>query len=269
MLNFITVATASYYAEAARLARSLRRTQPEHRLRIYCDDAEAFRHLARETGCAPVAIPELRRFGGFRAKPMAWAQAVQDGDFLYLDADIIALESLAAAFPADRLSACPDPAPLAAGWGERPWPQAPDILCRVYVNSGVMHVPAGCQALLAELDGLARDDAAWSRLRIRFNDQDLLNAVINRRAHPVHLLDPKTWNFDGFLSGQLYQNWRQGFRGPIPPEGLRVERIGGHLCNRMDGSVLRLVHLAGIPQRSAFLGLLPEDIRDLLERLTL
>lgn len=269
MLNVVTAATTSYYPEAARLARSLRRTQADHRLQIYCDNQKVFEPLAREVGCELRVLPEFRRFGGFRVKPMVWAHAAAEGDFLFLDADIIVLEPLTYAFPRDRLSACPDPAPRAGAWSDHPWPLAPEIRCRTYVNSGVVHVPSTCRALLAELEGLAREDGAWNRLIIRFNDQDVLNAVLNLRAYPVHELDPKTWNFDGFLSGQLFANWRQGYRGPIPPEAIRVERIGDHLCNREDGSVLRLVHLAGLQQRSAFIGLLPEPISSLLEQLTL
>lgn len=265
MLEIATLATASYYPNAARLARSLMRTQPRHRLRLYCDDVDVFGDLARETGCRLVPFPDLRRLGAYRAKPRAWAHALQEGPFLYLDSDIIALEPLDAGFPDDLVSASPDPAPAALGWGPNPWPRDPGLACRSYVNTGVVHFPAFVAGFLAELASLAEDEEAWRRWNLRFHDQDVFNALANLRDLPLAFLDPRVWNFDGFLTQELMRQWQHGFRGPIPPELLLVERLGLHLCSLEDGRVLKLVHLAGIRQRSAFLGLLPRPVRELLE----
>jgi len=253
MLRIVTVGTTDFLCHAERLLLSLRACCASFHLTVYCDDATAFAGLAQAS--APVSVvplPEIRALGVKRAKFTAYAKALEEGDFLYLDADIIVLDALDELWGFPTLAGCPDDL-SACGFIEdkrHPWPGDPGLVNETYVNSGVLFFPRAVKEFVEDLRRRSLCDEEWQRYILpgKLFDNHFLCAHINLRRLPIHLLDETVYNWQGFF--------RNG--------ELQVLRRGNELVNCRSGQKLRLVHFAGIADPDSFLSSLPVDVASLI-----
>jgi hypothetical protein len=247
----VTIATAGFRPQLERLVVSLERTNPQLTVTVFCDDLEAFGDLASER-CTPVGLPEIERLGVKRSKFAAYRRAAAEGGFIFLDADVVVLESLEPLRWLERLAACPDD--LSACWGipdrTHPWPGDPALAARRYVNAGVLVVPAAARDFVELAARRVADDAFWERYIYpgALYDNHVLCALLNLHAVAIQLVEAAEYNWQGLqVAGAL-----------------QVRRAGEHLVNIHTGRRLRLVHFAGIQDVDAYLASLPLEIASLI-----
>ncbi len=253
MTNVVSIATASYHGQIARLARSIHRSDPGSTLTVFVDDEAAFADLKGLAELVP--HPAIQRVGAKRAKFEIQRRAVEEiGHVVYLDADVVVLESLTELASISTLAAAPDDLSAAPYVADRrhPWPNDPGLENRRYINSGVLVLPASALDFLRHVEHLVRDDDFWDRYILPgfLYDNHVLCAVLNLEDVPMTALDPRVWNWPGYRDalGQL-----------------QVERRGDHLVSRSTHECLRLVHFAGIRDIDAHLARGPLAISSLIQ----
>jgi len=265
MLRIATLADARFQGQAMNLAASLEHSPDDYRLTLYCDDETLFRHF-RGPRCKVAELPEIKTLGPKRAKLTAFAAALREGGTIWLDADAIVLESLEGMWGGNEILGCADEleyCPFIAD-RTRPWPLAPELENRRFINSGGFFAPASLypffeQLRLASLDETTWKKYAWAVLdeevcrRFHFDgsmdDNHFFCAFLNLcRDVPVRLLDPKTYGWRGFLKDGQAQ----------------VRREGPRLLNRETGEPLKLVLFAGVRQTPELLRSLPLEISTLI-----
>jgi hypothetical protein len=251
-LQIITISTGNFRAFTERLLLSLQRSGGVFHLTVFCEDAAEFSLLPRLGPCTIEELPEIRSFGVKRAKFAAYSKKIKSGGFLYLDSDIIVLSPLDELADCKMFSGCPDDLSACSFIQNRryPWPGDPALKNCVYINSGVFYAPFPTRDFFDELHELSLSDDLWSRyiLPDGLYDNHFLCAQLNLKKQPVHLLDPLTYNWQGF--------YKEGT--------LQVCRRDNSLVNRESGTELKLVHFAGIQDIDHFLRALPRDISSFL-----
>jgi len=252
MLRIITVVDRNYLSEFERLITSLRSSGNRFRMTVYCDEADPFSKHSRTEDLDVVELPEIRGLGAKRAKFAAYGAAIRSGGFLYLDADIVVLERLHELQALETLAACPDDLSHCPGIPNKsyPWPNAPQLERRRYINSGVMWFPLSARGFVEHLHAQSLSDETWQKYIAPevLYDNHFFCAHLNLTDHPLMSLDPLRYNWQGFLQhGQV-----------------QVIRKGDSLVNRESGDTLKLVHFAGIRNCDRFLCGCPVEVASLI-----
>lgn len=252
MLRIATIVTSDYISHAERLLLSLRSSGNRFHLIVYCEDPALLDSFVKLNDCSVRRLPSIRSLGVKRAKFQAYRDAIEGGDFLYLDADVVVLESLEEIAGRRTLAACPDDLSGCPRIADklRPWPAAPELQNRVYVNSGVLFIPASEREFIEYICAESMSDELWARYIAPgvLYDNHFLCAYLNLEHATLELLDETVYNWQGFYKGGQ----------------LQVLRRGDNLLNRQSGKELRLVHFAGIQDIDRFLCDLPPDISSLI-----
>lgn len=253
-MRVISIATDSYTLNALRLVRSLKRTHPDCKVTIYAESSVSATQF-QACGASLKVLPEIRLLGVKRAKFFAYADAARDGGFIYLDADVLVLQPLSDLIDVDLFTACRDDLSECSFIEDsnRPWSNHPEWTAENYFNSGVFAVPAGFDKFFERLRTEASDDQDW------------LSAIVPGKLYDNHYLCGKLVQHGisvEFVSEYSY-NW-QGFR--------RFNQINcyvnedGELCSMSDGSLLRLVHFAGVRDIDSYITGLPAEVSRALAR---
>ena len=250
MLHVVTAADQRFLQQARHLKHSLSLSNPDARLTIYCHSQRAFADLA-SAHCAVVEIPDMAALGAKRSKFTAFRRAIKSGSFVYLDADAIVLEPLVELTRNDALSGCPDDllqCPFITD-KSHPWPNAPELVNNVYINSGVLFVPASREPFIEEIYEQSRFDLVWNKYIFpgKLFDNHFLCAALNLQQEPVTFLDQQVYGWQGFWNGSI-----------------QAERRGDQLVNKANGKVLKIVVFAGLQQSYDLLLSLPAEIASLL-----
>ena len=250
MLHVVTVADHRFHQQARHLKHSLSVSNPDARLTVYCDSQIGFADLASPR-CAIVEIPDMAVLGAKRSKFTAFRRAIKSGSFVYLDADAIVLEPLDELLLNNNLSGCPDDllqCPFITD-KSHPWPNAPELLNKVYINSGILFIPANREPFIEEIYNQSRFDFVWNRYIFpgKLFDNHFLCAALNLQQEPVTLLDQQIYGWQGFWNG-----------------GVQAERRHDQLVNRVNGKVLKIVVFASLQQSYDLLLSLPAEIASLL-----
>lgn len=240
MRRIVTLADHRFRREVEHLQRSLALSNPDTHLTVYCDDRSLFADLASER-CFVIELPEMSVTGAKRSKLTAFRHAIDSGSFLYLDADAIVLESLAELWESNRIAGCADDlshCPFITD-KQHPWPNAPELVNRLYINSGIFFAPASSKPFFDDIYEQSRTDSVWQTYIFpeKLFDNHFLCAHLNLKGEPVGLLDSQVYGWQGFLQHGLVQ----------------VERRDEQLVNRINGKVLKIVLFAGVRQSYDFL----------------
>ena len=107
-MKAITVCTSTYAKHTRRLTASFFKWHPDGSLVVYCDDARIVSKELANLPCRVVELPLIRTIGVKRSKFEAYTLAAEDGDFLYLDSDIIVLGPLDNLQDQNSIVACRD-----------------------------------------------------------------------------------------------------------------------------------------------------------------
>jgi hypothetical protein len=251
VLRIATISTADFLSDTTGLRNSLERSGTDFHLTIYCDDAGPYTDFRREN-CDVVELQAIADFGPLRGRFAAYTDALRNGDMLYLDSDIVVLESLNELRELTRIAGCFDDLSECDFIADRrfPWPSAPELENRIYINAGVVFAPKSAAPLFEELAALSLRDEQWERYiwPAGLYDNHFLCAHLNIFDVAVDYLDARRYNWQGFR--------RRGV--------LQVKRVGNSLINKDTGEALRLVHFAGIRDTDAFLSSLPLDVSSLI-----
>ncbi|MFI5295453.1 MAG: hypothetical protein ACHQ0Y_10560 [Thermodesulfovibrionales bacterium] len=251
MKHIITIATSNYLRYVRRLLTSLRKTNRDFLLTIYCDDRGGFGILENTCICELIELPSIRTLGVKRAKFEAYYDAIRRGGFLYLDADIIVLDDLSELLGGDSLRGCFDDlsaCPYITN-KEYPWTGDPALRNALYINSGIFYAPQQRQPFFREMYEKSLEDEAWQAYTLKeLHDNHFLCAFINMKKEPIELVDGEVYNWQGFN--------RTG--------SLMVNRSGDSLVNRLNQKKLKLVHFAGVYDMDGFLMGLPLDVSSLI-----
>jgi hypothetical protein len=247
----VTVSTANFGSNLQRLLVSLERTNPELDVRVYCPAAHALDGLVGEK-CEVIALKEMATHGVRRAKFAAYRHAAVEGGFIYLDADIVVLESLSPLTRVTTLAGCPDdlsacPIPDRS----HPWPGDPSLEARRYINGGVLVFPPSARDFVELAARRVADGRFWSRYVYPglLYDNHVLCALLNLENVDLVLLDERVYNWPGFRT---------------PSFSLEVRRSAEGLVNIRTGRPLRLMHFAGVQDVDAYLASLPLEISSLI-----
>lgn len=251
VIRIATVADTRFRQRAANLVRSLENSPNDYRLTVDCDDESRFRELSGPR-CDIVELAEMKRLGAKRSKPTAFAAALREGSFIYLDADAIVLENLDDLFGGNRIKGVfvdLENLPYIQD-KNRPWPGNPSLVNRCYIMSGAFYAPAELSSLFERIRLASLDDSIWRQYIVENHlyDQHLFNSFLNLYKAPVELLDPTVYGWEGLMKGGVVQVYRSGPR----------------LINRHTRRTLRLVLFGGVQQTPELLRCLPIDIAALI-----
>lgn len=247
MTHAISIATASHFRLARRLAVSLAKRHPDWRLTLYCEDSQL---AERALGLGPwrcVNLPSIARVGAKRAKFDAYVDAIRSGPFVWLDADVIVLDSLQelVAQSDDELVACPDDLSECdfIADPQYPWAADPSLRADVYFNSGVFGAGAGLAPFLEDCMLAAQDPTRWAEWTIegRLLDNHFLCAMVHRERIDVRKVESRQFNWQGLRRR----------------DQVMVRALNGRLINIETGRPLHVAHFAGVPDVDAWLRLLP------------
>ncbi|WP_172198409.1 hypothetical protein [Niveibacterium sp. COAC-50] len=221
---------------------------------MYTDCADIGSYF-QSIGAEFFVLPEIELLGVKRAKFSAYAHAAKSGGFVYLDADVIVLQTLDAFDGVSNFTACRDDLSECDFVRDRmrPWENHPDCSGARYFNSGVFAVPAGLGWFFEKIRLESLDDRDWE------------GAIVPGKLYDNHYLCLKIVQNDvdvDFVSEVKY-NW-QGFRRFGELNCYVSEE--GVLCNRGDGGLLHLVHFAGVRDIDRYISTLPAEIADILAR---
>lgn len=252
MFRVITIATRNFFAQTRRLAASLLNSGNDCRLTVFCDEAEVFGPVARAGRCAVRELREIKTLGVHRAKFTAYATAFDEGDFLYLDSDVIVLQPIEELTTHIHITGCHDDLSSVRGIPDTkyPWLGDPDLENRQFINSGVFYAPTSRSEFFEELRRRSLDDVLWNRYILpgTLYDNSFLCAHFNLLNEPVEYVDGKVYNWQGFVV--------QG--------RLQVERCGKALINCRTGQMLKIAHFAGVKNPDAAMCTWPVEVTSLL-----
>ena len=235
----ITVANNAFFPHTKRLAASLLNSRNDCHLTILCEDAEAFDSLARSGRCAVRELPEIKTLRVKRSKFTAYMEAFEDGDFLYLDSDVIVLQPIQEITDHKNITRCYDDLSCVRCVRDTqyPWPGDPSLENRVFINSGVFYAPTSRSGFFEELRTRSLRNELWNRYILPgcLYDNSFLCAHFNLLNEPVEYVDSAVYNWQGFVvDGRL-----------------QVERRGKCLVNSRTGQVLKVAHFAGVKNPDA------------------
>jgi hypothetical protein len=256
VIRIATVADVRFRQRAANLVKSLENSPNDYRLTVYCDDERQFRELIGPR-CEIVELAQIRRLGAKRAKLGAFAEAIREGDMIFLDADAIVLESLAGMWGGGVIRGCADGLEYCSFISDKvhPWPSHPTLTNKVYINSGGFFASSAQLDFFEYVHRESLDDTKWKRYTIEscLYDNHFLCAYLNLCSVPIDLVDPLIYGWRGFLQGGE----------------LQVRRLGSQLVNTLTERPLALMLFAGVQQSPELLRSLPADIASLIfERVT-
>lgn len=252
MFRVITVANNAFFPQTKRLAASLLNSGNDCHLTVFCEAAEAFGSLARSGRCAVRELPEIKTLGVKRAKFTAYMRALEDGDFLYLDSDVIVLQPIQEITYHKNITGCFDDlnSVRCIRDPQYPWPGDPSLENRIFINSGVFYAPTSRSEFFKELRMRSLRDELWNRYTIPgcLYDNSFLCAHFNLLNERVEHVDSAVYNWQGFVvDGRL-----------------QVERRGKCLVNRRTGQVLKVAHFAGVNNPDAAMCTWPVEVTSLL-----
>lgn len=251
MIRVVTVADTNFLTQAGRLSRSLETSGNDYELTVFCDDAHAFSAL-QSPSCKVIELETISALGAKRAKATAYRMAIENGSFLYLDADAIVLDSLEELCQGEAFTGAPDDlshCPFIED-RRRPWPNAPELENNLYINSGVFYAPVERSSFLRQLEEWFLSDEIWFRYihTSALFDNHVLCAALNVTGESVRLVDNRVYMWQGLLFQDKVQ----------------VRRHGDALVNKMTGQKLKIAIFAGYPQSWETLLSLPLDVLSLL-----
>jgi len=251
VIRLVTLADSRFALRAANLARSVQNSTANHSLTIFCEDEQCFAHL-RSPRCNLIELPEIARLGAKRAKLTAFAQAVREGDMIFLDADAIVLESLADMWGGNVIRGCADYLEYCSFIPDKthPWPSHATLTNKRYINSGGFFAPSSQFEFFEHLRRESLDDVKWGRYTIEdcLYDNHFLCAYLNLCDTPVDFLDPLVYGWRGFLKGGE----------------LQVRRFGSQLVNASTAKPLAVILFAGVQQSPEVLRSLPPAVASLI-----
>ena len=251
MLRVVSVADHKFIERSLHLRNSLERSANDFVLTVYCDDPRAFAPIA-SSRCQVKEWRPVAELGAKRAKLTVFADAVQEGGFLYLDADAIVLERLDEFQNEEAICGSPDDLSECSFVSDRahPWPNMPELTNDVYLNASPLYFPEAAHDFVATIAREVLDDHTWQRLISpgKLYDNHFFCAQLNLKQQRVRLVDPLTYGWQGlFRFGQV-----------------QVVRNGSVLTNRHTGQVLRIAAFAGLQQSTELLLSLPLEVSSLL-----
>ncbi len=247
-MRFVTITTENYALNAVRLVRSIRRVHADAEILVY-SECPRLQSRFQALGAELILLPEIDELGVKRAKFAAYSDAARRGGFVYLDADVIVLQSLDILGSVTEFTACRDDLSECGFISDpmRPWGNFPDVSGDRYFNSGVFAVPSGLDWFFDKIRSESRDDLDWN------------GVVIPGRLYDNHYLCLKVFENDiplAFIPESSY-NW-QGFRRFGALNCFVDDK--GDLCNKSDGGLLHLIHFAGVRDIDACIAALPFDV---------
>ena len=251
-MKAITVCTSTYAKHTRRLTASFFKWHPDGSLVVYCDDARIVSKELANLPCRVVELPSIRTIGVKRSKFEAYTLAAEDGDFLYLDSDIIVLGPLdnlqdqnSIVARRDELGECP--------FIENklfPWASDPELKADRYINSGVIYFPSALLPTLKEIRLQSLKDDVWRRYTIEgmLSDNHFLCAFLAILNVPIRFADGAKYNW------QALRSFNE----------MLIERRGVEIVNRRSGEPIHLIHFAGIAEIDDFILRLPADVLPLV-----
>ena len=167
-MKAITVCTSTYAKHTRRLTASFFKWHPDGSLVVYCDDARIVSKELANLPCRVVELPSIRTIGVKRSKFEACTLAAEDGDFLYLDSDIIVLGPLDNLQDQNSIVACRDDLGECPFIENKlfPWASDPELKADRYINSGVIYFPSALLPTLKEIRLQSLKDDVWRRYTI-------------------------------------------------------------------------------------------------------
>ena len=190
--RIVTIATASFRPQVERLVRSLRGVHPEAQIQIFVEDESAF----GEGGDFAEIVPhhDIVELGVKRAKFSMYRYDGR-GPFVYLDGDIVVLRPLDELFSSSGLTACADDLSGCPFIVDRthPWPGAPTLLNRRYINSGVLGFGQDMSSWVGVMETSALDTEFWERHIHPHGlfDNHVLCALLELHDIPLTLCRPR------------------------------------------------------------------------------
>jgi hypothetical protein len=198
MFNVVTIATKNYFPYTQLLFASLQNSGNDFHLTVFCDEPEAFSGLARNRRCTVRELPEIRRVGVKRARFAAYSTAFQEGGFLYLDSDVIVLKPIHELIEHSRITGCYDDLSSVRIIADKhyPWPEAPVLENRWFINSGVFFAPRSRRGFFEELLARSQNDDLWERYGVLY-DNSFLCAHLNLLDEMIDYVDSTVYNWQG------------------------------------------------------------------------
>jgi len=247
-MRVITVITNNYIVFGLRLFYSLKRYNKEVSFVIYLED-KTYEELCKRLGCRTKILSEIKSLGVKRAKFVAYLDAITEGSFAHLDADIIVLGDLTELQNEHYFVACRDDMSECSFILDKskPWPNKPGLTGERYFNSGVFFAPASLKWFFERCYKDALNDKEWNSLIIpdKLFDNHFLCAKVAEYNIPIRWISEYEYNWQGF---------RKESRILVKPDN------EGKLINVNTGRPLKLVHFAGIQDIDRFIIRLPEGI---------
>jgi hypothetical protein len=255
-LRFVCIATASFRTQVERLLFSLNRVHPDAPVTLYTDETQAFQGLPHDR-VQVEQLDSIMTLGIKRAKFDMYARAINDGPFVYLDADIIVLRPLDRLL-GDHLTACHDDLNGCPFIQDRthPWPGEPQLVNSRYINSGVLGFGPDTASWINDLRDRALDDDVWER-QIHPDglfDNHVLCAYLNLNDVPLDYVSEYSYNWQGLRDS------RGGLRLTLHEDGLRSDETG---------EPVHLVHFAGVDDIDRYVLGLPLEVAAFLNAASL
>jgi lipopolysaccharide biosynthesis glycosyltransferase len=100
----ITICDSNYYENCKRLVVSLHKTNPDILLTIYHNSNEKFSELRKYSNVRLKYLDQINKITVKRAKFFAYYDAIKEGDFLYLDSDVIVLDDISELFENNKFT---------------------------------------------------------------------------------------------------------------------------------------------------------------------
>ena len=246
MHQFITISTENYLKYTFILYNSLIKTNPKAYLKIFCDCKIFNKFFKDKPRCEAIVLPEIKSLGVARARFHIYYKSCKK-PFVYLDSDMIVLEDLSELFEYDSIAACLDDLSLCTFIPDKahPWKNAPELVNKVYITSGVFFAPAKYSNFFHIMYKASLDDAYWNKYSDPLLPHDnFMNAYINIEKIMIKGLDGYKYNWQGLISDS----------------GYTVKLAKNKLINTKTNQPLSLVHLIGKIPPDAHIRQMPEDI---------
>lgn len=256
-MNFITITTENYIKNTIRLIRSLKLHHPDSKITIFSNNISIKKFIEFD-GCTVQQLPAINKIGVKRAKFQAYSIASRYDNFIYLDSDIIILDSLTDLVNAKGLTACRDNLQACSHFIENPsfpWTSEPNLSGKNYFNSGVFFAESSLHKTFKEIEEESLDDDEWKRFTIpnKLYDNHFLCAKLSQKNVSINFIPEKEYNWQGYhQSGNL--------------ECLVNEKH--QLVNKDSLRKLKLVHFAGINNIDDHIASLPQDVAKVLAKNT-
>lgn len=248
-MNFITITTKNYLKYTIRLIRSLKLHHPDCKITVFGDEASIQKFIEFNGGTF-VHLSAIKDLGVKRAKFRAYTMAAHEGDFIYLDSDIIVLNPLTDLIHAKGFTACRDDLNACHHFisdTSHPWTSAPNLSSKNYFNSGAFFAESNFHQIFEQIEEESRNDEEWEKFTIpnRLYDNHFLCAKLAQRDIQVNFISETKYNWQGY-----HQN------GGI----VCFVNQEGKLTNNITNQPLNLVHFAGISDIDDHIASIPGEV---------